>query len=53
MPGSPFGRRSDDMTLDEFLRERVRRMVAEEIERSREDATDLLTDLKRRREEVE
>lgn len=30
-------RRSDDMTLDEFLRERVRRMVAEEIERSRED----------------
>jgi hypothetical protein len=34
---SPFGRRSDDMTLDEFLRTRVRQMIAEEIERSRED----------------
>ncbi len=33
---SPFGRRSDDMTLDEFLRDRVRQMVDEEF-RSRED----------------
>lgn len=29
---SPFGRRSDDMTLDEFLRFRVRQIV-EEISR--------------------
>ena len=34
---SPFGRRSDDMTLDEFLRMRVHQLVTEEIERSRED----------------
>jgi hypothetical protein len=30
--------RPDDLTLDEFLRLRVRKMVAEEIERSKEDA---------------
>lgn len=33
----PFKMRPDDLTLDEFLRLRVRQMVAEEIERSRED----------------
>jgi hypothetical protein len=33
----PFERRSDDMTLDEFLRVRVRQLIAEEWERSRED----------------
>ncbi len=34
---SPFGRRSDDMTLDDFLRVRVRQVIEEELERSRED----------------
>lgn len=34
---SPFGRRSDDMTLDSFLRARVRAIIEEEIERSLED----------------
>lgn len=34
---NPFRKRSDDMTLDEFLRSRVRQMIVEEIERSRED----------------
>lgn len=34
---SLFRRRSEDMTLDEFLRWRVREMIEEEIERSRED----------------
>lgn len=36
-PTDPFERRRDDMTLDEFLRARVRQIIAEEIERSRED----------------
>ena len=30
--------RPDDLTLDEFLRLRVKQMVAEELERSKEDA---------------
>ena len=36
----PFDQRKprpDDMTLDEFLRQRVRFLFAEELERSRED----------------
>lgn len=33
---SPFSRRSDDMTLDDFLRIRVRQVIAEELN-SRED----------------
>lgn len=33
----PFVRRREDMTLDDFLRSRVRQMIDEEIERSRED----------------
>lgn len=36
-PTDPFEQRRDDMTLDEFLRVRVRQMIAEEIVRSRED----------------
>lgn len=31
--------RADDLTLDEFLRLRVRQVIQEELERSREDVS--------------
>lgn len=40
MASSPFDRQKrwrKDMTLDEFMRLRVRQVIEEEIERSRED----------------